>query len=283
MVGVMDNQQGQAKKRPHTSISPSRWQSTYDKPLPSTLTMLCTPDKCSLCEVPFNGPTISRSHYDGKTHEKKVAQYLTEHVAEECSRPKKVKMTSPPVTEAASGLFCSVCSLICTSSVVYDSHMQGKAHNSKVRAADMAKNGEVGNKMGCSVCKIFVTSADALSTHLTGKQHRRKSERLQEEQEGLVLHCEQCGVTATDKHGLEAHLTGRKHMDKVGGKKDRERFCSKCQVGVDTVEAWTLHLEGEAHKLISAKCEPKVIDYNTFEFVSSEEKEDVKEVEEGQG
>lgn len=281
MGGAMDTQQGQAKKRPHTSISPSRWQTTYDKPLPSTLTILCTPDKCSLCEVPFNGPTISRSHYDGKAHDKKVAQYLAEQVTEESSRPKKMKTSSPPVSEAASGLFCSVCNLICTSSVVYDSHMQGKAHSSKVRAANMAKNGEVGNKLGCSVCNIFVTSADALSTHLTGKQHKRKSERLQEVEEGLVLHCELCGVTATDRPGLEAHLTGRKHMDKVGGK-DSERFCSKCQVGVDTEEAWALHQEGEAHKLILAKCRPKVIDYNTFEFGISGEKVDVKEVEEGQ-
>ena len=86
--------QEQPRKRPHTSISPSRRQATYDKPLPITLTNLCTPDKCHLCNVLCKAPSISRSHYDGKVHDKKDAQYLAEHVADESSRPKKVKTVS---------------------------------------------------------------------------------------------------------------------------------------------------------------------------------------------
>jgi len=328
----MGNQQSQAVKRSHSSISPSRWQTLYDAPLPTYLTNMCKPDACTLCEVPFNGPTISRSHYDGKAHEKKVAQYLAENVADEISRPKKVKISAPTVEETTSCLSCSLCNLVCTSTVVYDSHMQGKAHASKVRAANIAKSGDLGNKTGCSVCNIFVTSQEALTTHLAGKQHRKKSERLLEVEGGLQLHCEECGVTATDRPGLEAHLSGKRHQEKTVGKKEeteekdevmvkvdggeqlhcelcgvtttdrpgleahlsgkkhlakerrgRGRFCSKCQVGVDTEEAWELHLTGEAHKLVMAKFGPKVIDYNTYDFNSfvGEVKEEVK-VDEGQ-
>jgi len=280
---AMDTQQGQNRKRPHTSISPSRWQTMYDKPLPSSLTCLCTPEQCQLCEIPFNGPTISRSHYDGKAHEKKVTLFLTEQITDEVSRPKKVKLSAPTAVQTATGLHCSVCNLICTSTVVYDSHMQGKSHASKVRAANLANMGEMGNKLGCKICNIFVTSQDALTTHLAGKQHRRKSERLVEVEGGLQLVCELCGVTATDKPGLEAHFNGKKHMEKMAGpkvKREKERFCSKCQVMTDTYEAWDLHVEGEAHKLTVAKLGlgPKVIDYNTYEFNSFKgEENEVKE------
>jgi len=254
----------------------------YDKPLPKFLLSQCTPDKCSLCDVPFNGPTISRSHYDGKAHEKKVAQYLNENVEDESSRPKRVKLATPPADQTDSSLYCTVCNLACTSQVVYDSHMQGKTHASKVRAAAMAKNTrEMANKLGCPICNIYVTSQDALTTHLAGKQHKKKSEKLGEIKSGVQLRCELCDVTATDKHGLDAHLNGKRHAEKVAGPKvktDKGKVCNKCQVRVDTDEAWQLHVEGEAHKLTVAKLElsAKAIDYNTYEFNSFKEEEKEK-------
>ena len=200
------------------------------------------------------------------------------------SYPVPSEVASLPVSQPPTGLYCTLCNLSCTSTVVYDSHMQGKTHASKVRAANLANAGEMGNKMGCSVCNIFVTSDDALATHLAGKQHKRKSERLGEV--GMELKCELCSVTATDRQGLEAHLKGKKHMKKVEGPKKKEkRFCPKCQVKVDTDEAWDLHVEGEAHKLTMAMLvtAPKVIDYNTFDFKKEEYKEEVKEERDGEG
>ena len=113
------------------------------------------------------------------------------------SYPVPSEVASLPVSQPPTGLYCTLCNLSCTSTIVYDSHMQGKTHASKVRAANLANDGELGNKMGCPACNIVVTSDDALATHLAGKQLKRKSERLGEV--GMELKCELCSVTATDR------------------------------------------------------------------------------------
>ena len=263
LSSVKGTQQSQAKKRP-LSVSPSRWATLYDAPLPSTLTSMCTLAKCGLCDIPFNGPATSKSHYDGKAHEKKVIQYLASNVTEEQSRPKKVKMSTistPTVVEGSSDLSCSLCNLVCTSTVVYDSHMQGKNHAIKVRAASSARSGE----LGCGVCNINVTSQDALTTHLMGKQHKRKSERMKDIQEGVQLHCVLCGVKSTDRPGLEAHLKGKRHLEKLEGKKKTN---DEKVEGNDTNTKKDVKKEmggtGETKKLASVK----VIDYNTYDFKS---------------
>jgi len=263
--------QAQAKKRP-LSISPSRWATLYDAPLPPSLASMCATDKCQLCDVDFNGPTISRSHYDGKAHEKKVAQYLAANVDDEASRPKKIKISCPNAEETNSSLSCSLCNLVCTSTVVYDSHMQGKNHASKVRAANSSKSGE----LGCALCNIFVTSPDALTNHLAGKQHKRKSERMRDIQGGLQLHCSLCGVNATDRPGLEAHLKGKRHLEKLERKNKKEEDEKEESSDTETKNValqetdLALQVSSDAKKIAPAK----IIDYNTYEFKSFDIKED---------
>ena len=67
------------------------WYHGYDKALPHNLLALCPEEKCHLCGIEFNGPSISQSHYNGKAHAKKVAAYLDamEDIPDE-EKPKKV-------------------------------------------------------------------------------------------------------------------------------------------------------------------------------------------------
>ena len=45
-----------------------------------------------MCEVQFNGPSISQSHYHGKAHARKVAAYLdNDEDIPEGLKPKKVQ------------------------------------------------------------------------------------------------------------------------------------------------------------------------------------------------
>ena len=118
----------------------------------------------------------------------------------------------------------------------------------------------VEKKLECSVCKIFVTSQNALTSYLMGKQHRRKGERLNEVKEGLLLY----------RLGLDAHLKGRRHQENMEAsmaKRDKERFCPKCQLVMDTEETWALHLSKFKHK---------VMDQNASEFKVEVEVIDIK-------
>merc|ERR1711990_374539 len=97
------------------------WYHGYDKALPPALLALCPEEKCNLCGIEFNGPSISQSHYHGKAHAKKVSAYLdTAENIPDGQKPKKVpKMESggqpTAVAANASGLFCPTCNLVCTS------------------------------------------------------------------------------------------------------------------------------------------------------------------------
>ena len=88
-----------------------------------------------MCEVEFNGPSISQSHYHGKAHARKVAAYLdNDEDIPEGLKPKKVQkkisiffskikqvLKMEPGESGSNGLFCSTCGLLCTSQVCFPS------------------------------------------------------------------------------------------------------------------------------------------------------------------
>jgi len=199
------------------------WYHGYDKALPPALLALCPEEKCNLCGIEFNGPSISQSHYHGKAHAKKVSAYLD--AAEDIpdgQKPKKVpKMESGlpmPVSATASGLFCPTCNLVCTSQVVYDDHMKGKNHASKVRAAQLAASGELAGQLQCLVCHVFASTHEILQAHIDGKAHKKKVAALSVK--GADLRCNLCDVTSTDKDGHERHMNGKRHKEKLEGPKE---------------------------------------------------------------
>jgi len=202
---------------PPKSKAPSlpAWFSSYDRALPAALLALCREEKCSLCEVEFNGPSISQSHYHGKAHARKVAAYLdNDEDIPEGLKPKKV-LKMEPGESGSNGLFCSTCGLLCTSQVVYDDHMKGKNHAAKVRAALQAANGELDAQHQCSVCHIFAATRDALQAHIDGKAHKKKVASLSLNK--FDLRCDLCDVTSTDKDGHEKHLNGKRHKENMLG------------------------------------------------------------------
>jgi hypothetical protein len=46
----------------------------YDRPLPASIVAQCVVAECGLCMMPFNGPAVAKSHFEGRTHERKVTQ-----------------------------------------------------------------------------------------------------------------------------------------------------------------------------------------------------------------
>ena len=95
----------------------------HPRALPPSLLALCPEQRCDLCCIEFNGPSISSSHYNGKAHAKKVATYLeTAEDLPEGQKPKKIiKVVAEQVASSAAmpatGLHCATCNLVCTSQV----------------------------------------------------------------------------------------------------------------------------------------------------------------------
>ena len=168
-------QPAQAKKR-QREISPSRWATTFDKPLPQQLLAECTPSKCGVCEVEFNGPAISKSHYDGKSHDKKVKLKLDELITDPEQVPKKIKMDRPPTGDVNGSadkrkMICDLCNVTCGSTSCYEIHMNGKSHKAKVLLNQSVPDAR---RARCDLCGIEVSDIKIMESHLQGKSHQKR-------------------------------------------------------------------------------------------------------------
>ena len=104
--------------------------------------------------------------------------------------------------------------------MVYDDHMKGRSHASKVRAGQLAASGELAGQLQCTVCSVFIATHDILQAHLEGKAHRRKV--AAQGVKGEDLRCSLCDVTSTDKDGHERHMNGKRHKENLEGPKPTE-------------------------------------------------------------
>jgi len=284
----------QGKKRPR-EVSPSRWLEKYDKPLPQSILGDCTAERCHICSVDFNGPAMTKSHYDGKQHEKKVTKKLLELFPADdestVTAPKRMKVENSeadkPISDISSDTYCQICNVLCGSVDVFLKHLEGKSHASK----EKNMNGQPdGNALHCKVCNIFV-HREQFMAHENGKSHLKKTKMLSS---GINLHgfsCALCSVKCTDKQGYESHLIGKRHLeniaqqnqpetsamdkecskDAVKGNKGSKNIqnngykCGPCQMSFPNEDAQMLHVVGEAHKTVVQKLgegEMKVVDYS---------------------
>ena len=67
------------------------WVHTYSGPLPQELLSQCSWTHCGPCGINFNSPIVSRTHYLGRNHEKRVAGWL-EHWSNRTKQKPPVKL-----------------------------------------------------------------------------------------------------------------------------------------------------------------------------------------------
>lgn len=276
--GGVNGFEEQSRKRAREP-SPSRWHQEYDKPLPASILEKCTDSRCDVCSLPLNGPSVSRSHYDGKAHDKKVKKLLEEMFPEPGSAPKKRKVEDAVVKQEPSigdGVtvvntklnHCEVCNVSCSTKQVYDTHLNGKGHASRLRASKMDLTGS--NKSRCDICNVNV-AMDQFQAHLNGKNHKKKEKRMAETGD-QKLTCDVCSVTMTDLENFNKHMQGKRHMENVGEAAGhvsvlKKHRCEICQMDFSDDTAYTVHCVGDAHNLIVEKLgQPetsvKIIDYS---------------------
>uniref|UniRef100_A0A3P8VCF8 Zgc:171482 n=1 Tax=Cynoglossus semilaevis TaxID=244447 RepID=A0A3P8VCF8_CYNSE len=75
---------------------------------------------CTLCNMFFTSAIVAQSHYQGKTHAKRVRLVLGE--------PTKL---SSAMTRLRSSYSCNVCSVVLNSIEQYHAHLQGSKHQNK--------------------------------------------------------------------------------------------------------------------------------------------------------
>ncbi|XP_078144697.1 zinc finger matrin-type protein 4 isoform X2 [Centroberyx gerrardi] len=82
---------------------------------------------CTLCNMFFTSAIVAQSHYQGKTHAKRVRLVL----GEPPSLP--TATASPTNTGLRSSYSCSVCSVVLNSIEQYHAHLQGSKHQNNLK------------------------------------------------------------------------------------------------------------------------------------------------------
>ena len=127
-----------------------------------------------MCAVDFNGPSIVKSHYDGKSHARKVQKKLEELIVDPEMVPKKRKIEggdAPKPSSDATKTFCEICNVSCGNDTSFESHLNGRAHKARVQ---LIESGPGMNKPRCDLCRIEVSSAVHYEAHINGKVHKKK-------------------------------------------------------------------------------------------------------------
>jgi len=251
----------QAKKRSREETSPSRWMLEYDKPLPQEIQEKCRSDMCVLCNIPFNGPAIAKSHYDGKTHERNVSIGLEDLIKDVDELPKKkvkIEAQDNSVPEKNYNMWCDVCKTF-VSSLQYQIHLNGSNHQKKVRVLNSMRNDP--NVIVCQVCNLAVNQ-NQIDKHESGKHHQKKLKCVPADK----MYCVPCDLQLPNMDAYNSHIAGKRHQEITDPKPTKT--CEACGMEFKSEEAYTLHCVSEEHQEKMAAIgdsSQKVIDYNNME------------------
>ncbi|KAJ8248393.1 hypothetical protein GJAV_G00241560 [Gymnothorax javanicus] len=155
---------------------------------------------CTLCNMFFTSAIVAKSHYQGKTHAKRLRLVLGEipntptptdssPSTPQPMDPVPVPPLSPsplwPLTNhSEAGKYCCLCGAWFNNPLMARQHYEGKKHKrnaARVRLLEQL-SGSVDTHQGtglrssysCSVCNVILNSIEQYHAHLQGSKHQNK-------------------------------------------------------------------------------------------------------------
>uniref|UniRef100_A0A2R5LI16 Putative zinc finger matrin type 3 n=1 Tax=Ornithodoros turicata TaxID=34597 RepID=A0A2R5LI16_9ACAR len=165
---------------------------------------------CKLCDAKLNGSLQATAHYGGKSHAKRVKQYLQNHglpVQQGAAAVVNGKATEKKSTETLEK-FCKLCDVAFTSEIQAKQHYEGRNHQRRLRGEPALPKGffnpltgrwqrqpppgvaikgpsrhqhkpsQLGNatkSFSCNPCSMSLTSEQQLTAHLMGAKHKART------------------------------------------------------------------------------------------------------------
>lgn len=186
---------------------------------------LIQPLCCKLCDAKLNGRLQATAHYAGKSHAKKVKQYLQGKGHTAAATGQQVVPTVPtqPVLEAAKTeaeskrsatdtleKFCKLCDVAFTSEIQAKQHYEGRNHQRRLRGEPPLPKGfynpTTGRWQRQPPPGMAIKPAQMRKNASPGGPLGPR-----------VFLCEPCNTNLTSEQQLNAHLQGAKHKARVSG------------------------------------------------------------------
>ncbi|KAG7492620.1 hypothetical protein MATL_G00016220 [Megalops atlanticus] len=156
---------------------------------------------CTLCNMFFTSAIVAQSHYQGKTHAKRVRLVLGEPPSTPTptdSAPSTPQSADPPpppppswplANNGEAGKFCCLCGAWFNNPLMAQQHYEGKKHKRNAARArlleqlagslDATETTGLRSSYSCSVCNVILNSIEQYHAHLQGSKHQNNLKQHQ--------------------------------------------------------------------------------------------------------
>uniref|UniRef100_A0A1A7WUC5 Zinc finger protein 346 n=1 Tax=Iconisemion striatum TaxID=60296 RepID=A0A1A7WUC5_9TELE len=206
--------------------------------------------KCNVCNAALISESQKLTHYQSKKHANKVRRYLSlQSEKEDVSLAKKQKTSDSDCNNGDTDRFkaCHLCTMTFTSSVMAESHYQGKIHAKRLRM-QMA---EAQTPEASQAAEPKEKSADK-SSEVTDTDNNNDPDRF----------CSICKASFNNPLMAQQHYVGKKHKKRMTRLKLIETYgpstapvstlngypCTICNIVLNSVEQYQSHISGARHK-----------------------------------
>ncbi|XP_005157109.2 zinc finger protein isoform X1 [Danio rerio] len=155
---------------------------------------------CTLCNMFFTSAIVAQSHYQGKTHAKRVRLVLGETPSLPTptdSAPPTSQTTEPPpptwqplANNGEAGKYCCLCGAWFNNPLMAQQHYEGKKHKRNAARArlleqlagslDANESTGLRRSYSCSVCNVVLNSIEQYHAHLQGSKHQNNLKQNQQ-------------------------------------------------------------------------------------------------------
>uniref|UniRef100_A0A3Q2ZS83 Zgc:171482 n=1 Tax=Kryptolebias marmoratus TaxID=37003 RepID=A0A3Q2ZS83_KRYMA len=140
---------------------------------------------CTLCNMFFTSAIVAQSHYQGKTHAKRVRLVLGEPPNQPTIITSPTNTDSSPSTPLTSDpSYCCLCGAWFNNPLMAQQHYEGKKHRRNAARArlleqladslDATESTGLRSSYSCNVCSVVLNSIEQYHAHLQGSKHQNK-------------------------------------------------------------------------------------------------------------
>ncbi|KAL4641058.1 zinc finger matrin-type protein 4-like [Arapaima gigas] len=154
---------------------------------------------CTLCNMFFTSAIVAQSHYQGKTHAKRVRLVLgvppTMPTPAESSPSTPQPTDLPPTpswplaSNSEAGKYCCLCGAWFNNPLMAQQHYEGKKHKRNAARArlleqlagslDAIESTGLRSSYSCSICNVVLNSIEQYHAHLQGSKHQNNLKQHQ--------------------------------------------------------------------------------------------------------
>uniref|UniRef100_A0A3Q2CZF3 Zgc:171482 n=1 Tax=Cyprinodon variegatus TaxID=28743 RepID=A0A3Q2CZF3_CYPVA len=149
---------------------------------------------CTLCNMFFTSAIVAQSHYQGKTHAKRVRLVLGEPpnlptaITNMLSSLREPQLRPVVISDGnggrEAGKYCCLCGAWFNNPLMAQQHYEGKKHRRNAARArlleqlagslDATESTGLRSSYSCSVCSVVLNSIEQYHAHLQGSKHQNK-------------------------------------------------------------------------------------------------------------